>query len=448
MLNMFLALIITICFAYVLLISIINIFRKQGFKFPMFIEKLFQKNYQLTEKNTESSNSKNIIINKDELIKIGIYALLLRLLFLGISYIALHIFESPKHLLSLNKFLDEITEWDCNNYYRISKYGYNYWQENGYKTTLAFFPLYPFISYLLNFIVRNTKLSLLLVSIISYSIGCCYLYALVTKEFNKKIAKRTLLYISIFPFAFFFGTMMPESLFFLLTCMTLYYISEHKYFIASITGFLTVTSRLQGILIIIPFVIEVINHYKILDLIKNKKWRQLKTPLLKLLYLPIYFLGFMVYLLCNYICTGNAFYFLILQEKIWTHHFSYPSVSLTYTIDKINFLTKYYLENSSILFLTWIPQLLVFVLCIITLIYGVKRINEKYTLYLLFYLFISYASSFLISGGRYMSLAVPMFIILAIFTKKHPFWDKVYTTLSFSLCVIFNICYILSMHIV
>ena len=156
----------------------------------------------------------------------------------------------------------------------------------------------------------------------------------------------------------------------------------------------------------------------------------------------------MVYLLCNYICTGNAFYFLILQEKIWTHHFSYPSVSLTYTIDKINFLTKYYLENSSILFLTWIPQLLVFVLCIITLIYGVKRINEKYTLYLLFYLFISYASSFLISGGRYMSLAVPMFIILAIFTKEHPFWDKVYTTLSFSLCVIFNICYILSMHIV
>ena len=440
--------VITICFIYILLFSIINIFHKQGFKFPLFLEKLLTKNNLLLNNNSSLSKGKSVTIEKTEIIKVGLYALSLRLIFLLLSYISLHIFNDFSHILNLNEFLDELTEWDCNNYYRISEYGYNYWQENGYKTTLAFFPLYPFISYLLNFIIHNTKLSLLLVSIISYSIGCCYLYALITKELNKKIAKRTLIYISVFPFAFFFGTMMPESLFFLLICMTLYYINEHKFFIASITGFLAVTTRLQGILIIIPFIIELIINYKVLYVIKHKHWKELKEPLLKLLYIPIYFLGIIVYLLCNYLCTGNMFYFIILQEKIWNHHFAYPSVSIKYTIDSIPYIVNLNTKKIDVLFLTWIPQLLVFILCIFALIYGIGKINEKYSIYLLFYLFISYASSFLVSGGRYMSIAVPMFIILAISTREHPFIDKCYTALSFSFCVLFNICYILSKHIV
>ena len=367
---------------------------------------------------------------------------------LFVSYVALHSINS-RSVLTLAEFLNELTEWDCNNYYRISGHGYNYWIENGYKTTLVFFPLYPFISYLLNFIIQNTRLSLLIVSIISYAIGCCYLYALVAKEYNKNIASKTVMYISVFPYSFFFGTMMPESLFFLLICATFYYINEHKWCIASILGVLATTTRLQGILIIIPFVLELIEHYNILSLIKEKKWRTLKSPLLKLLYLPIYFVGIIIYLLCNYIYGGDPFYFLELQEKIWTHSLDHPATALCAIINQIKAIkadptsTQYY--N---IYLTWLPQIIIFVSVIVLLIYGIKYHKVKYTFYLLVYFIISFAADFVLSGGRYMSVAFPLFIIRACITNKRPFIDKCFTLGSFSLNILFNISYIYSACIV
>ena len=69
---------------------------------------------------------------------------------------------------------------------------------------------------------------------------------------------------------------------------------------------------------------------------------------------------------------------------------------------------------------TWLPELLLFGLTVVLLIYGLTRHPLKYTAYLLVYTLINYSVTFLISGGRYMSCAFPLFIIGAEILDKHP----------------------------
>jgi len=67
----------------------------------------------------------------------------------------------------------------------------------------------------------------------------------------------------------------------------------------------------------------------------------------------------------------------------------------------------------------FIPNILTFALTIGMLLYaGAKRLNSAHIVYLLGYTFISFAVSWLLSGGRYMVAAAPLFIFLAHFTEQ------------------------------
>ena len=56
---------------------------------------------------------------------------------------------------SINSFgdiLEQYMKWDANNYVRIATGGYTYYTEGENFTTLAFFPLYPWLMRIVNII--------------------------------------------------------------------------------------------------------------------------------------------------------------------------------------------------------------------------------------------------------------------------------------------------------
>jgi hypothetical protein len=66
----------------------------------------------------------------------------------------------------------------------------------------------------------------------------------------------------------------------------------------------------------------------------------------------------------------------------------------------------------------WIPELLIFVAAMLLLLYAIRRHPLRYSAFLFVYTLINYSVTFLISGGRYMACALPVFVFLAEVTSK------------------------------
>ena len=79
---------------------------------------------------------------------------------------------------------------------------------NGYLTgshTVAFFPLYPILMRLTTIpLGGNLTAAGLLVSGLAYIAAVFGLHRLISRDFNGKVARHTVVYISVFPSAFYF----------------------------------------------------------------------------------------------------------------------------------------------------------------------------------------------------------------------------------------------------
>lgn len=355
--------------------------------------------------------------------KIFLFAILFRIITYFISFIILRTIIYPLGEFDLSIILRDWVRWDANNYIRIATLGYDGYYENGMATTLVFFPLYSWIMKIFNIFIPSIEACGLIVSSICYSLGCVFLHALVSLDYNEKTAKKAVILISVFPFSFFFGAIMPESVFFFTGCACMYFACRRRFVISGILGALASLSRMQGLLLAVFFVTEWINAYKPFTLVREKNyrslWRNIFAKLTPVLIMPV---GTLIYLYQNYKVTGDAFKFLEYQETVWGQHAQYFGITVA---DNFNNILNEFQTGSSTMCI-WLPQFVLFFLCCATLIYGIRRHKSGYILFLVLYLIMNYTPSLLLSGGRYMTVAFPMFIILADFFEKHPkLWDGV-----------------------
>lgn len=352
-----------------------------------------------------------------------ILALLFRAVVFVISVFAVFIMRDEP--FSFEKLLDSYMQWDANNYFRIAKGGYSYYTEDGAYTTLAFLPLYPWIVRIFNAFVNNLTASGIAVSSLAYSGACAYLYNLISFDYNKQTAIRAIVFISVFPHSFFFGTMMNESVLLFTSCAALYYIRRHSWKEVGFFGALAAMSRLVGILVAVPAAVEWFEHYKIAELIVKKKFSEvLKLFFGKGLWIFLTAGGTVVYLICNYRTTGEWFKFLEYQEKIWYNTTVYWGESLSYIIKQIA-------ETKSFsLFAMWLPELLSILFAVSMLVCGMRRTRDMYTAYLAVYIIMNMSMSRPLSIARYMTCAVPAFVILSDLTERHKWSELLITTSS------------------
>src|SRR5689334_1899057 len=97
--------------------------------------------------------------------------------------------------------------WDTGHFTSIATQGY----VNVLKT--AFFPLYPLLMRALMIVIHNALVAGLLISDISGFVALLVLYQLVREDFDQERALRTVLYLAIFPTAFFLMAAYNEALF-------------------------------------------------------------------------------------------------------------------------------------------------------------------------------------------------------------------------------------------
>ncbi|HYN02201.1 MAG TPA: mannosyltransferase family protein [Vicinamibacteria bacterium] len=154
------------------------------------------------------------------------------------------------------KFAETFAAWDSGWYFDIAQRGY-YWSPSG-QSSIAFFPLYPMLMRALAWPFGGGDRALWIAGIaLSYTclfLGLAVLHRLTARTFggDREAARRTLLYVAVFPFAYFFTQVYTESLFLLTSVSAVAAAVASRWGWAGLFGALAALTRPNGILIALP----------------------------------------------------------------------------------------------------------------------------------------------------------------------------------------------------
>ncbi len=181
------------------------------------------------------------------------------------THLALLILTYSAALFSLGNFSTKslplttlFTSWD-----RWDSSHFTYIASNGYTTAwrTAFFPLFPLLEHLLAFLTGNPFVAGLIISNVAGLLMLAVFYRLVLEDFDRAQAWNSVLYLAIFPTAFFFAAAYNESLFLLLTLLSFYYMRRGSWWLAGLFGLLASLTRSAGISLLLPFCYEYLRQH-------------------------------------------------------------------------------------------------------------------------------------------------------------------------------------------
>ncbi|MDE2481853.1 MAG: hypothetical protein KGN02_06655, partial [bacterium] len=226
-----------------------------------------------------------------------------------------HVQESS-HLL-----LNVWGRWDAVHYLDIATQGYQ-------GTDMAFFPLFPVLIRILGRLVGNHLVAGLLISNASFFFGLLFLYKLIEHEYDRSVARRAIFYVSIFPSAVFFSAVYTESLFFMLTVASFYYMRAHRWWLAGAIGLFAAMTRVEGVLLAVPFLIEWLAQRD-----------ALKSATRTLLWGGLIPAGLALYMAYLWVLRQDPLYFSHVQSH-WNRHLAPPWVSVINAFSKIAHATQ------------------------------------------------------------------------------------------------------------
>lgn len=321
-----------------------------------------------------------------------------------------HVQESS-HLL-----LNVWGRWDAVHYLEIATQGYQ-------GTDMAFFPLFPLMIRILGNLVGNHLIAALLISNASFFFGLLFLYKLLEHEYDRSIARRAIFYVSIFPSAFFFSAAYTESLFFMLTVASFYYMRSHRWWMAGAIGFFAAMTRVEGVLLAVPFLIEWYSQYK----------SALADNALKLLPGGLIPLGLFTYMAYLWAIVGDPLYFSHVQIH-WDRHLAAPWVSVINAFHKIAVATQSQtVANQSM-------EIAFTFLMIAVLVLGWKQLRPSYIAYMALSILVPMSTSSLMSMPRFALVLFPMYAILARDGEK-PWINNLIVAFSLPLLGLFTVLY-------
>jgi hypothetical protein len=125
----------------------------------------------------------------------------------------------------------------------------------------AFFPLFPLLIRIVSPLLGGHPLATgLLLSNAAFVGALIVLYFLTASEFDERIARRSVLYLAIFPTAFFFLAPYSESLFLFLVLLSLWSARRGNWPVAGVAGALAAATRNLGVLLVLPLAVEALRQ--------------------------------------------------------------------------------------------------------------------------------------------------------------------------------------------
>lgn len=302
--------------------------------------------------------------------------------------------------------------WDGPHYIDIAQNGYQSFGDQ--SLWIVFYPLYPFLIKLSNFLINDLAVSSVLVSFIFSFSASILLFELTLLDFSKKTATLAVWFLNIYPTSYFLQASYTESLFLTMSLASIYFVRKNQLVISAVAGLSSSLTRINGMLLI-PLI-----------LMETKKLTK-SLPVIALI-----LTGFVIYLMINYFYFGDLFYYIKPLTSFWYKHFDWPWNGIFNGLQSIQnytdeVLVTYFFEFVSIIFI------------LILTIFVYLQIRKSYAIYMLTNLVLFTSTSFILSTPRYSIILFPIFIALAKIPNK-----KILILISFSfifLLIYFTLLY-------
>jgi Gpi18-like mannosyltransferase len=306
--------------------------------------------------------------------------------------------------------------WDAVHYIDIATNGYH-------GTDMAFFPLLPLLIGVLGRAIGNHLIAGLVISNVAFFFALLFLYKLVEHEFDRAVARRAIFYISIFPTAVFFSAVYTESLFLMLTVASFYYMRERQWWLAGAIGLLASLTRIEGILLAVPFAIEWWSAHRENTAAGAKN-------LVPIVLIPLGLVIFMAYL---WVLNGDPLYFSHVQSH-WNRQLAAPWTSIGNSFHKIATAVGPQTVAQQVL------ELVFTALMIGVLAGGWRKLKASYVAYMSLSILMPLCTSSLMSMPRFALVLFPMFAILALWGGR-PRINNAIVALSLPLLGLFTVLF-------
>jgi len=334
-----------------------------------------------------------------------------RILFLILTYVGYVQFWITKDFSRVpapSPFWQSWNRWDVGWYTTIAAHGYTTLQ------TAGFFPLYPLLLHLTRFIVGGqTYLRAgMVVSNAAFFVALVLLHQLVRRDFDQGTARRTLLYLAIFPTAFFFFAAYTESLFLCFAVASFSALRSGRWWVAALCGALAAATRAVGLALLLAWAWEYARQH-------DWQWRSLICwDVLSALLIPLPVALFALYLWQRF---GTPFAYASAEHTYWTLHTTLPWNTLLDTARAIPKEVPYSYSQLRLI-LDLAPALLALLLIVV----GWRRLPVSYSLLALCLVLIPLTeplyyggnTPLLISMPRYVLVAFPIFVVLALYAHR------------------------------
>ena len=330
------------------------------------------------------------------------------------SYVSYSLIEGfyPESLLEIWK------RWDTRHYLTIAEFGYGN-PESGDKNLIAFFPLYPYITRLFALVLQNYMLSALVVSNLAYAVAAYFLYELVKLDYAKEDSYRAVVYLSVFPTAYFLHAGYTESLFLAVSIGSFYFARRQNWAVAGVLGMLAAATRITGIILLPALILEYLyqREYKVSRIKKDFIW------------VWVVALGFLAYLVLNYTVSGDPFYFLEVQQESWSRKLALPYEGF------LNALSGFPGREPTGAFTGDWAEIIFALLGLAGAVYSFFRLRISYSVYvLLTWLFVT-SSVIWLSIPRFTLTMFPLLIVLTLLGRRRG--------VNFAIIFLSLICYAL-----
>jgi hypothetical protein len=286
----------------------------------------------------------------------------------------------------------------------------------------------------------------MLVSNAAFFGAAWFFYALLRREFDTVTAQRALLYLMFFPKALFTFAAYSEGLFLLVFVASYYFLRRKQFALAGLFAGLATLARFFGIILVIPFVVE-LAWYCRKDL---RKWLRHGCSLLAI---PAALAVYMAYLS---IALGNALAFFQ-AETNWERHFVEPIQTLlvalantrhlafgsTHQFDRVFDLVIVIVELALLIaaLTPWGLRRFGLPISLTLLSLGVLLIplSDPFTLYL---------PGYIASTSRLILPAIGFYAVLARLTARRPRWHEAILLFSIGFLVLFTAGFVLGDYVI
>ena len=319
-------------------------------------------------------------------------------------------------------------QWDAHWYELISRLGYFS------PASVAFLPLYPALVGGLAALlgdgagpvypaVDDLRLGVLLaVANLGTLLGFIGLGLLAEREGpegDRGIAARTLLLLAAFPFAFYFAAGYAEGPFLAAVTFSLYFARRGRWWWTAGTSFLAALARPNAVALYPALVWEYGRGHGWWA--RTRRWPSLRgaaEAVAVLGAMPLAIAGFVVYTWARF---GSPLVFLRVSSTDWHRQLSPPWLTAARLLHRLLNVPLLSPQEADLL-LELVPVLVV----VLVLLVAIRRLPLAFTLYVFGLIALAVAApvpsqyELIVSAGRHVALAVPVFIVVAGWLRDRP----------------------------